>query len=230
MKWKVQLDNSKVVVVAHTVETLEVLFREMTNDQVVQHIEVEPYAVVTVREICGSGIRIAASTVEIIVGSHAQVTYQLGSFDALGMQLIKRSITFVLQGDYGQVECFGALQARGAVKHELQVKQIHQGISTKSSCSVKMVLDDAVQVIYAGRVLIEPSAHKASAIQDYKALVLSEAVVVTAKPELEILHNNVACKHGVAIAHINKEYIFYLATRGIPREIGVELITQGFLR
>ena len=46
---------------------------------------------------------------------------------------------------------------------------------------------------------------------------------------LEILADDVQCKHGVSIGPIDDEQTFYLRSRGIPHEAAQRLIVMGFI-
>lgn len=48
------------------------------------------------------------------------------------------------------------------------------------------------------------------------------------KPQLEIFADDVKCSHGCTIGELNKEALFYLQTRGIPKKEGEALLTYAF--
>ena len=47
-------------------------------------------------------------------------------------------------------------------------------------------------------------------------------------PSLEIDANDVRASHGATIGQIDEEDIFYLMSRGIPRNIAVKMVVEGF--
>ncbi|MGQ4827651.1 SufD family Fe-S cluster assembly protein, partial [Enterococcus faecalis] len=49
------------------------------------------------------------------------------------------------------------------------------------------------------------------------------------RPELEIHADDVKCAHGCAIGELDREGLFYLASRGIPPERAKALMLQAFL-
>jgi len=52
---------------------------------------------------------------------------------------------------------------------------------------------------------------------------------VNARPELEIFADDVKCAHGCAIGELDKDGLFYLASRGLPPAAAKALMLQAFL-
>jgi Fe-S cluster assembly protein SufD len=59
-------------------------------------------------------------------------------------------------------------------------------------------------------------------------LLLSENAWVDTKPQLEIFNNDVKCTHGSTIGQLDESMLFYLRSRGLPRDEARMLLTQGF--
>jgi Fe-S cluster assembly protein SufD len=51
---------------------------------------------------------------------------------------------------------------------------------------------------------------------------------VDTKPQLEIFNNDVKCTHGSTIGQLDESMLFYLRSRGLPRDEARMLLTQGF--
>jgi Fe-S cluster assembly protein SufD len=49
-------------------------------------------------------------------------------------------------------------------------------------------------------------------------------------PRLEIEANDLRCTHGATVGRVDEGQVFYLMSRGIPREEAVRLIVEGFFR
>jgi Fe-S cluster assembly protein SufD len=61
-----------------------------------------------------------------------------------------------------------------------------------------------------------------------KALLLSEQAAMNNKPELEIFADDVQCGHGATCGRLDKDQLFYLTARGIPRIEAETLLIEGF--
>ena len=51
----------------------------------------------------------------------------------------------------------------------------------------------------------------------------------SAKPELEIYADDVACSHGATVGEIDDTHLFYLMSRGIPAEQARQMLIEAFL-
>jgi Fe-S cluster assembly protein SufD len=52
---------------------------------------------------------------------------------------------------------------------------------------------------------------------------------VNAKPELEIYADDVKCAHGATVGELNRDALFYLASRGVPEAEAKALLTSAFV-
>jgi Fe-S cluster assembly protein SufD len=84
-------------------------------------------------------------------------------------------------------------------------------------------------MIYTGLIRIAPHAVRAEAYQDNHNLLLDETAKADTIPMLEILADDVRCKHAAAVGPIDEEQVFYLMARGIAREAAERLVVMGFV-
>jgi Fe-S cluster assembly protein SufD len=47
---------------------------------------------------------------------------------------------------------------------------------------------------------------------------------------LEIEANDLRCNHGATVSQVDEDQVFYLMSRGIPRDEAVRLIVEGFFQ
>jgi Fe-S cluster assembly protein SufD len=83
---------------------------------------------------------------------------------------------------------------------------------------------------FQGRITVRPGAQKVDAHQLSRNLVLSPRAAIDTKPELEIHADDVKCSHGAAVGDLDETALFYLATRGIPREEARRVLIEAFVR
>jgi Fe-S cluster assembly protein SufD len=100
-----------------------------------------------------------------------------------------------------------------------------QGISRET---YRGVLADRARGVFQGRIVVHPQAQKTSAEMNNRNLLLSEDAEIDAKPQLEILADDVKCSHGVAVGQLDPESIFYLVSRGLDRETAKNMLTFAF--
>ena len=61
-----------------------------------------------------------------------------------------------------------------------------------------------------------------------KSLLLDQLARINAKPELEILADDVSCSHGVTVGSLDPEQLFYLCSRGIPNKEAKKMLISAF--
>ena len=76
---------------------------------------------------------------------------------------------------------------------------------------------------------MRPGAQKTDGYQISQALLLDEDSQFLAKPELEIYADDVKCSHGSTTGALVQTALFYLRSRGVPRERAVVLLVLSFL-
>jgi Fe-S cluster assembly protein SufD len=59
---------------------------------------------------------------------------------------------------------------------------------------------------------------------------MSDGASIMTTPQLEVLSNEVMCKHGASIQTIDPEALLYLQNRGIDVPLAEKLMVEGFLR
>ncbi len=109
-------------------------------------------------------------------------------------------------------------------------RQIHHVGGATSNLLYKNVVDDTATGIFAGNIYVAPGAHNTDAYQSNRNMLLSEKATIHSLPGLEILADKVRCSHGSASAPMDEEQLFYLRSRGIPRDEALALVSHGFLQ
>jgi len=79
----------------------------------------------------------------------------------------------------------------------------------------KSLADDKSHAIFEGSIIVPKIAQKTDASQLSRNLLLSSFAQIDTKPQLEIIADDVKCKHGATISQLNEEELFYMRTRGI---------------
>jgi Fe-S cluster assembly protein SufD len=84
--------------------------------------------------------------------------------------------------------------------------------------------------VYEGTIRAWPGAQKTNAYQSNRNLLLSRKARADTLPQLEIEANDLRCTHGATVSPVDENQVFYLMSRGIPRDEAVRLIVEGFFR
>lgn len=105
----------------------------------------------------------------------------------------------------------------------------HTGLRGESRQVFKKVLKNGATGVFQGKILVRPGAQKTDGYQISQALLLDENSQFLAKPELEIYADDVKCSHGSTTGALDETALFYLRSRGVPRERAVVLLVLSFL-
>jgi Fe-S cluster assembly protein SufD len=104
----------------------------------------------------------------------------------------------------------------------------HAAPHGNSDMLYKGIVDNKSRAVFNGRLLVEQGAQKITAYQANHNLLLSPQAEAYSKPELEIYADDVKCKHGSATGQLDEDALFYLRSRGIPREEAIGILLQGY--
>jgi Fe-S cluster assembly protein SufD len=62
-----------------------------------------------------------------------------------------------------------------------------------------------------------------------EGLLLARTATINAKPELEIFADDVKCAHGATVGELDRNALFYMASRGVAEPEAKALLTQAFV-
>ena len=124
----------------------------------------------------------------------------------------------------------GAAQlGSGAQTLEVVSEVVHLGRDAVSRQIVRSVAGGGASVNYLGKVKVARGADGTDGSQSVRAMLLDRQSSANAKPELEIFADDVKCAHGCAVGELDKQALFYMASRGLPPETAKRLMLQAFV-
>ena len=122
----------------------------------------------------------------------------------------------------------GAYFADGDQHLDYDTYQLHVAPNTTSDFAFKGALRDRATAVWRGMIRVEENAQRTNAYQENRNLMLSPTTHAIPIPGLEILANDVRCTHGATVSQVDREQLFYLMARGLPRPAAERLIVRGF--
>jgi Fe-S cluster assembly protein SufD len=160
-----------------------------------------------------------------LVGRDAAVQWTVG---ALGSRLAKVNQEVALTGAGASAQVNGVMFTSGRQHLAYFTRQDHIAPHTTSDLLYRGGLKDRSRIVWKGMIRVEKQAQRTDAYQKNDNLVLSEAARADSIPGLEIEANDVRCTHGATAGRVDEDMIFYAQARGIPREVAIRLIVEGF--
>lgn len=188
------------------------------------------------------------------LGANAHVRFvqvQLDSLSAFQVQM-----TRVVQAQDSQFHNFILTVGGALVRNSLAVEQAGTGVHTgmhgltgvrgkqhvdnhtvvnhrfehgTSDQLYKGILQDKGRTVFNGKIYVQPAAQLTNAYQLNRNLLLSPKAQAYTRPQLEIYADDVKCTHGASVGPLDQDQLFYLLSRGIPREQAVSLLARGFV-
>ncbi|MCP3104582.1 Fe-S cluster assembly protein SufD [Myxococcus sp. K15C18031901] len=149
---------------------------------------------------------------------------------ALGAALARNEVHVAFAGEGGDATLNGLYVGRDAQHLDQRTALDHAVPRCSSRELYKGVLDDQSRGTFHGLVRVRKDAQRTDARQQNRNLLLSEKAQADARPQLEILADDVKCAHGAAVGRLDAQALFYLRSRGIPRDEAERLLTYAFAR
>lgn len=139
------------------------------------------------------------------------------------------STAIELIGEGAQVELLGLFAGQGNDNFKISHQVIHAAPRTISRLESKGILTGSSFAHQISRIEILPNQNGCSGDERSDTILLSDHARVIAVPELEISNNDVQCKHAVTTTRLNKEKLFYLASRGLDEKTSRQLLIEAHL-
>ena len=147
---------------------------------------------------------------------------------SLGASLSRVDIRQVFAGEGGECVLNGLFLGSDRQHTDTHTWVDHAEPHCSTRELYKGIVDDKARGVFVGRILVRPGAQKTDAIQSNKNLILSRQALVDSLPQLEILADDVKCKHGSTTGQLDPLALFYLRSRGIGEEAARALLTYAF--
>jgi Fe-S cluster assembly protein SufD len=155
----------------------------------------------------------------------AELDWVAGGF---GSRRGKTWIQNDLAGQGATSRVTGAYFADGEQHLDYDTYQLHMAPNTTSDFAFKGALRDHATAVWRGMIRVEKEAQRTNAYQENRNLMLSPTTHAVPIPGLEILANDVRCTHGATVGQVDRDQLFYLMARGLPRAEAERLIVRGF--
>ncbi len=182
------------------------------------------------RYLCGQGLGEKAwmfGTQRAEVGQEGSLEWVVLGFGA-GRARLRMDTALVGRGASARVT--GAYASRGRQRLDFDTTQEHAAPDTTSDLAFRGVLGGRSSAVWRGMIRVDPGAQRTDAFQESRNLLLSDRAHADAIPGLEIEANDVRCTHAAAVAKVDAEQLFYLRSRGLPREPAERLVIDGFMQ
>jgi Fe-S cluster assembly protein SufD len=146
----------------------------------------------------------------------------------LGAALARTDINVLFTAEGSECALNGLFLANGTQHMDNHTLIDHAKPRCTSRELYKGILDGRSRGVFHGKIIVRQDAQKTDAVQTNKNLLLSREALVNSTPALEILADDVKCRHGSTIGQLDANALFYLRSRGIGEREARALLTYGF--
>jgi Fe-S cluster assembly protein SufD len=146
----------------------------------------------------------------------------------MGAELSRLDVRQLFGGEGGECVLNGLFMVAGTQHADIHTWVDHAQPHCTTRELYKGVLDGKSRGVFVGKVFVRPGAVKTDAQQTNKNLLLSKEALVDSLPQLEILNDDVKCKHGSTTGQLDALALFYLRSRGVGEAAARSLLTYAF--
>jgi Fe-S cluster assembly protein SufD len=145
-----------------------------------------------------------------------------------GGALVRRQIDVAHSGPGVKIALSGLSLIDGQRHADTTLTVRHAAPRGESREFFRHIVADEGSGVYQGKVIVDPHAQKTDGGMKSQALLLSPTAEMDNKPELEIFADDVVCGHGATVGALDPEQVFYLQSRGIPRQQAEAMLLEAF--
>ena len=158
----------------------------------------------------------------------ARASYE--GFSLVTGALLARSEIHADMAGAGAALTLNAAQLLDGTRHaDITTVVRHEAPGCSSRQTVKNVITGRAHGVFQGKIAVARAAQRTDGYQMNQALLLSDQAAVDSKPELEIFADDVKCSHGATVGALDPEQLFYLRSRGVPRQEARAILVRAFL-
>lgn len=164
--------------------------------------------------------------INIAIGSDAKLTLFIMN---AGGKLVRQEVRAVARGENSDFRLRGINLLGGEAHCDVTMVLDHVAPHTVSTETFRNIVTDSASGVFQGQIRVARDAQKTDAKMACNTLLLSDDADFSAKPELEIFADDVACGHGATVTEIARQHLFYLMARGIDEKAARGLLVKAFV-
>lgn len=134
-----------------------------------------------------------------------------------------------ITGDHCETRVSGMTIGSGHQHVDNNSYLLHRSAHCHSNQLFKYVLDEEATGAFEGCIQVAHNARFNEAYQSNRNLLASGKARMHTKPQLLIYNDDVKCSHGASTGQLDEAALFYMQTRGIPRDEARKMLMQAFM-
>lgn len=145
-----------------------------------------------------------------------------------GGKLTRNDLNVFLDGQNIHTRMDGIVVVDGDQLADNHTRLDHAYANCNSFEVYKHVLGGESTGVFNGKIFVHQDAQKTDAKQTNNTILLSAKATMNSKPQLEIFADDVKCTHGATVGYLDRDPVFYMQARGIPKAQAEALMVYAF--
>ena len=176
----------------------------------------------SLQERISTGIK--TSSINCHIDENAELNLKV-----LNRERSKEDIRVFLNKENSTANISGIILSNNKDESDVFCKVTHIGRTSKSDQNWRLISAENSKTAVNGKICVNKNAKGSDASFYSKSLLLNRKATSFSKPELEILEDDVKCKHGASFGEIDNNSIFYMQSRGIKKKDAIILLIHAFI-
>ncbi len=176
----------------------------------------------SIQERISTGIK--TSSINCHIDENAELNLKV-----LNRERSKEDIRVFLNKENSTANISGIILSNNKDESDVFCKVTHIGRASKSDQNWRLISAKNSKTAINGKICVNKNAKGSDASFYSKSLLLNRKATSFSKPELEILEDDVKCKHGASFGEIDNNSIFYMQSRGIKKKDAIILLIHAFI-
>ena len=176
----------------------------------------------SLQEKISTGIK--TSSINCHIDENAELNLKV-----LNRERSKEDIRVFLNKENSRAKISGVILSNNKDESDVFCKVTHIGRISKSDQNWRLISAKNSKTAINGKICVNKNAKGSDASFYSKSLLLNRKATSFSKPELEILEDDVKCKHGASFGEIDDNSIFYMQSRGIKKKDAIILLINAFI-
>ncbi|MCX7795737.1 MAG: Fe-S cluster assembly protein SufB [bacterium] len=147
----------------------------------------------------------------------------------LGSKVTMKYPSVYMRGKGSKAELLSIAYAGKGQFQDVGAKVLHLAPYTFSRITSKSISKDGGRNSYRGLVYVDPCATKSNVSLRCDTLLLDNQSRSDTYPIIKIENSNTSLSHEASVSKIDDEQLFYLESRGLPKDEASALIVRGFI-
>lgn len=159
------------------------------------------------------------------LAAEAKLTFLEAIF---GGDFCRSDLLVSLAGERAECRTRTIAFAAGRQKVVVTSRVDHDADGTVSDMRARTAVAGAARTFVRTRLNVKRGTIDTNGRQDLRGLILGKEAQCAVEPQLEVAAERTACGHAAAVGRLDRDRLFYLATRGLARPEAVRLMATGF--